>query len=147
MPPMLRHVARQSADLVRQLAQLFPERLVFAATESRQVIHFVVQLVRAAIGELGDQFDFTERQIERLADFAHRRAQPVRRERAYQTGMLGAIARVDAADQLFANLAREIEIDVRHGRERLVQKAAEEQLVGDGIDVGQAEEIADDRRD
>ena len=144
---MLRHVARQSADLVRQLAQLFPERRVFAAAESRQVIHFVVQLVRAAIGELGDQFDFTERQIERLADFAHRRAQPVRRERAHQTGMLGAIARVDAADQLFANLAREIEIDVRHGRERLVQKAAEEQLVGDGIDVGQAEEIADDRRD
>src|SRR5438067_1119928 len=58
MPPGCRATCRSiPVDLVRQLAQLFPERRVFAAAESRQVIHFVVQLVRAAIGELGDQFD------------------------------------------------------------------------------------------
>ena len=110
------------------------------------MIHLIRQPFRPPVRQFRHQFDFAERQIERLADFPHRRSQPVGRKRANQSHMLGAVACVHAQDQLFTDLAREIEVDVRHRGECLVQKAAEKELVGDRIDVRQAEQIADDRR-
>ena len=141
---MLRDMARQTANLVRELAQLLPQRRVFPSFKARQVVHFIRQLVGAAVGELRHELDLAERQIECLADFTHRRSQPVCRERADESHMLGAVARVDAANQLLADLARKIEVDVRHRRECLVQESAEEEFVRDRIDVRQAEQVADD---
>src|SRR5207237_399534 len=106
----------------------------------------VPQLARAPVLELGDLLDLSRRQIERLADLAHRGAEAVGGERSDQPHVLVAVALVDPADQLFADLAREIVVDVGHRREALVQEPAQEQAVGDRVDVRQAEQVADDGR-
>src|SRR5205809_4155741 len=144
---MLGDVARQPADLLRQLAQLLPERRIFASRKTGKVFQFVGQSVRPHVRQFRDQLDFTERQIERLADLAHCRSQTIGRKRAHQPRVLGAVAGVDAADQLFADLAREIEVDVGYRRECLVQESSQKESVGDRVDVGQAEEIAHDGGD
>src|SRR6266516_319095 len=114
--------------------------------EAGQLIQLVRQLARAPVRELGDLLDLSQRQIERLADLAHRGAEAVGGERADQPHVLVAVALVDPADQFFADLAREIEVDVGHRREALVQEPAQEQAVGDRVDVRQAEQVADDGR-
>src|SRR5437899_188190 len=111
------------------------------------MLHLVRESLRPTVRQFRDQFDFAERQVERLADFADGRSQAIGGERAYQSGVLGAVPGVHPANQLLPDLAREIEIDIRHRRERLVQEAAQKELVGDGIDVRQAEKVANDRGD
>ena len=61
--------------------------------------------------------------------------------------MLASVALGDADDELLADVAREVEVDVRHGSELAVQEAPERELVRDGIDVREAGEVADDRAD
>ena len=61
--------------------------------------------------------------------------------------VLVAVARVHPTDQLLTDLTREIEIDVGHRRQGLVQESPDEQVAPDGIDVRQAEQVTDDGRD
>jgi len=61
--------------------------------------------------------------------------------------MLVSVAFVDAKDQLLTDLAREVEIDVGHALESLVQEAAQLQIGVDGVDVGEPDQVADDRGD
>ena len=61
--------------------------------------------------------------------------------------MLPPVALGDRDDQLLADVAREVEVDVRHRRELAVQEAPEREVVLDRIDVGEAREVADDRAD
>src|SRR5207247_5072947 len=75
------------------------------------------------------------------------RSQTIGRKCAHQPRVLGAVASVHAADQLLTDLTREIEIDVGHRRERLVQESSQKEFVGDRVDVRQAEEIAHDGGD
>ena len=57
------------------------------------------------------------------------------------------VAFVYARDQPRAHVTREVEIDVRQRRDLLVQEAAEEELVGDRVDVREPSQVTDDRRD
>src|SRR2546429_504652 len=98
------------------------------------------------VRQLGDLLDLSKRQIERLADLAHRGAEPVGGEGADQPHVLVAVALVDPPDQLLADLAREVEVDVGYRCEALVQEPAQEQAVCDRGDVRQAEQGADDGR-
>ena len=111
------------------------------------MFQFVRQSVRPAVRQFCDQLDFAERQVEGLADFADRRPQSIRGEGADEPRVLGAISRVHAADQLLADLAWEIEIDIGDRSERLVKEASQKELIGDRVDVGQAQEIAHDGGD
>jgi len=61
--------------------------------------------------------------------------------------VLAAVALGNADDQLFADVAREIEIDVGYRRELAVEEAAERELVRDRIDVREAGQVADERAD
>ena len=61
--------------------------------------------------------------------------------------MLAAVALGDAHDQLLADVAREVEVDVGHGDHLVVEEAAERQAGFDGIDVREAGQVADDRAD
>src|SRR6266699_3220660 len=99
------------------------------------------------VRQFRDLLDLAGRQIQRLADFAHRRAQAVGGERADEPDVLVAVPFVDPSDQLFADLAREIEVDVRHRGERLVQEPPDEKPGGDRIDVREAEQVAHDGGD
>src|SRR6185503_12089551 len=50
-------------------------------------------------------------------------------------------------EQLLADVAREVEVDVRQRRDLLVQEAPEAELVLDRVDVREAGQVADDRAD
>ncbi len=61
--------------------------------------------------------------------------------------MVVAVALVDPQDQPLPDIAREVQVDIRHGLKLLVEEAAVEQPVLDRIDVRQPHQVADDRAD
>ena len=61
--------------------------------------------------------------------------------------MLAPVLLGHADDQLLADVAREVEVDVRHRRQLVVEEAAEREVGRDGIDVREAGQVADDRAD
>ena len=100
-----------------------------------------------AVREPREPLELGEREPERLADVADRAARAVGREARDERRVLAPVALGDADDQLLADVAREVEVDVRHGGELAVEEAAERELVRDRIDVREAGEVADDRAD
>ena len=64
-----------------------------------------------------------------------------------ERGVLVAVALDDADDELLADVAREVEVDVRHRRELAVEEAAEREVVRDRVDVREAGQVADERAD
>ena len=61
--------------------------------------------------------------------------------------MLAAPARVHALDQLGADVAREVEVDVGQRVHLLVEEAPDEEPVVDRVDVREPDQVADDRGD
>ena len=108
------------------------------STESAPVVH--VDRARHAL-------DLAGRQAERLAEVADRAPPAVGGERRHERGALAPVALVHARDQLLADVAREVEVDVGRLGDLLVQEAPQEQLVADRVDVREAGQVADDRAD
>ena len=100
-----------------------------------------------AVGDSCKPFQLGERQSERLADVADRAAAAIARKRRDERRVLAAVALGDAHDQLLADVARKVEVDVGHGDHLVVDEAAERQARCDGIDVREAGQVADDRAD
>ena len=71
-----------------------------------------------------DPLDLARRQPQHLAEVAHRAARAVAGEGGDQRRALGAVALVDPRDQLLADVAREVEVDVGRLGDLLVQEAA-----------------------
>ena len=84
---------------------------------------------------------------ERLADVADGAAQLVRGEAGDERGVLAAELLVHAQDELLADVAREVEVDVRDGGDLVAEEAAEEEVVLDRVDVREADQVAEDRAD
>ncbi len=61
--------------------------------------------------------------------------------------MLAAVALGDGDDQLLADVARKVEVDVRHGSHLPVQETAEREVAGHRVDVREPGQVADDRAD
>ena len=61
--------------------------------------------------------------------------------------MLAAVALADCDDQLLADVAREVEVDVGHRGELAVDEAAEREPGPHRVDVREAGQVADDRAD
>ena len=99
------------------------------------------------VADAREPLELAERQAERLADIADRAAASVGGEARDERGVLAAVALGDGDDQLLADVAREVEVDVGDGRELVVQKTAEREVRADRIDVREAGEVADDRAD
>ena len=115
---------------------------------ARDAVELVADAGRIpAVGDAREPLELAERQAERLADVADRTAAAVARERRNERRMLAAVALGDAHDQLLADVAREVEVDVGHGDHLVVEEAAERQARRDGIDVREAGQVADDRAD
>ena len=81
-----------------------------------------------AVGDAGEPLELGERQPERLADVADRAARAVGGEARDERGVLAPVALGDADDQLLADVAREVEVDVRHRRQLAVEEAAEREV-------------------
>ncbi len=61
--------------------------------------------------------------------------------------MLAAVLLGDADDQLLADVAREVEVDVGHRRQLAVEEATERELVRDRVDVRETGQVTDERPD
>ena len=61
--------------------------------------------------------------------------------------MLVPVALGERDDQLLADVAREVEVDVGHRVELAVQEAAERETGGDRVDVREPRQVADERAD
>ena len=64
-----------------------------------------------------------------------------------ERGVLAAVALGDADDQLLADVAREVEIDVGNAGQLAVDEAAEREFGRDRVDVREPGQVADDRAD
>ena len=98
----------------------------------------------AGIERLGQPVDGIGREAERLGDLAHRRAGAVGDDGADHGGVVLAVAGVEVLDDLLAAVDVEVDVDVRQ-RARLVDEALEEELVGDRVDLGDAQAVGHDR--
>ncbi len=81
---------------------------------------------------------------ERLADVADGAAGVIRREGRHEGCVLPPVAHGHLYDQPLADIAREVEVDVGDGGELPVEKAAQREAGGDGVDVREPGEVADD---
>ena len=100
-----------------------------------------------AVRELREPLELGEGQPQRLADVADRTTRAIRREARDERGVLAAVALGDADDQLLADVAREVEVDVRHRGELAVEEATEREVGRDRVDVREAGQVADERPD
>ena len=123
---MLADVARQAGDLVRQLAERLPAR---AGVRPGHAVELLADACRVpAVGDAREPLELGERQAERLADVADRAAAAVGGEARDERGVLAAVALGDADDQLLADVAREVEVDVGDGDHLVVDEAAEREV-------------------
>ena len=91
--------------------------------------------------------DLPRRQAQRLAELADRAPRAVGGKGRHQRRAVVAVALVHARDQLLADVAREVEVDVGQRGQLLVEEAPDQQLVGDRVDVREPGQVADDRGD
>ena len=141
-------MAREAADLRAELDEGAPARrgeLALGVREQRQLLPHALRV--PAVGEPGEPLELGERESERLADVANRAVRAVGGEARDERGMLAAVALGDRDDQLLADVAREVEVDVGDARELVVDEAAKREAGGDGIDVREPGQVADDRAD
>ena len=144
---VLRQVARQAADLAAQLGEGSPARRVELRLAVGQLRQLLANPARAPVGEPRQPLELCERQPERLADVADRPSRAVGRERGDQRGVLAPVALAHRDDQLLADVAREVEVDVGHRDELAVDEAAQRQAGPHRVDVREAGQVADDRAD
>ena len=145
---MLGDVTRQAGDLVAELTEGAPARRQQLAVCVGELLQLLGDALRVpAFRDAGDPLELRVRKAERLADVADRAARAVRRERCDECRVLASVALGDGDDQLLANVAREVEVDVRNRVELAVQEAAERELGADRVDVREAGEVADERAD
>ena len=100
-----------------------------------------------AVGEPGEPLELRLRQPERLADVADRAARAVGGEARDERRVLVAVPLGDGDDQLLADVAREVEVDVRNRGHLVVEEAPERELVRNRIDVREPGQVTDDRAD
>ena len=145
---VLGDVPRQAGDLGREELEGAPPLRDQLALGIRQAGHLLGDARGIpAVGEPGEPLELCLRQPERLADVADRTTRAVGREARDERGVLVAVPLRDGDDQLLADVAGEVEVDVRHRGELVVEEAPEREVVRDRIDVREPGQVADDRAD
>ena len=145
---MLRDVPRQARDLGAALDERAPARREQLPLGVGKQLELLRDLPRVpALGELREPLELRLREAERLADVADRAARAVRGERRDERRVLPAVALGHADDQLLADVAREVEVDVGDAAHLVVQETPERETCGDRVDVREAGQVADDRAD
>ena len=117
---------------------------VFESGSARQLL---LHEARVAVRDARQPLQLGEWQAERLADVADRAAGVIRGEGRHQRRVLAPVALGHLHDQPLADVTREVEVDVGDGGELPVEEAAEREPSGDGIDVREPGEVADDGAD
>ncbi len=143
---VLREVARQAGDLAAEVRERAEAAVVGALADA---VHLRELLAHAlgtpAVGAPRQPLEVGRRQPQRLAELADGAARAIGRERRDQRAALAAEAIVHRQDQLLADVAREVEVDVGHGCQLAVEEAPEREPRRDRIDVRETGQVADDR--
>ena len=125
---MLRDVAREPADLGAELAERAPAGRGELRVRIGQRRQLVPDAPGVAVRQARQPFELAEGQAERLAQVADRAARVIGREAGDERGMLAAVLLRHRHDQLLADVAREVEVDVGDGLELAVQEPSEREL-------------------
>ncbi len=96
------------------------------------------------VERLGDPVHHVRREGEGLGHLAHGRSGAVGDDVADHGRVIDAIAAVEVLDDLLAAVDVEVDVDVGQGA-RLVDEALEQELVLDGVDLGDAQAVGHDR--
>src|SRR6185295_9664146 len=140
---VLAEVAREAGDLLGELDQVAPDRRIDLASVLGVHRHLVGDIAAATpAGALGEAVQLALGDAKRLAHIADGAAQLVRGEAGDKSGVLVTKVLVDAQDELLADIAREVEIDIGHGADLIAEEAPEEEVVLDRIDVREADQVA-----
>ena len=113
-------VARQPPGVAGELHERVPARRAAARHLPLDVVAVLPGVHRAR-----EPLDLARRQAERLGEVAHRGAHLEGGERGHERAAVAPVAVVHARDQHVADVAREVEVDVRQRGQLLVQEAAE----------------------
>ena len=145
---MLGDVARQPERLPREARRARPSaRRARALPERAREVALDLSRCPKAVGAARDTLDLARRQPEHLAELADRAARAKAREGRDERRAVAAVALVDTADQDLADVAREVEVDVRQRGQLGVQEAPHREAAGERVDVREAGQVADDRGD
>ena len=145
IPPGCWEMCRgQPGDLVRERAERSPAGGGVVAGEPLDLLG---DPVRVPFRDAREPLELGRGQAERLAEVADRPARVVGREGGDEGGVLAAVPLGDPDDQLLADVAREVEVDVGDRGELAVEEAAEREVGLDRVDVGKPGQVADDRAD
>ena len=136
-------------ELLREIDELLPAARLRAVGELRGARELLGELREPVVraGALGQAVELGGGQAERLADVADRAAHAVGGEDRDQRGVVAPPALVDTLDQLGADVAREVEVDVGQRVQLLVEEAPDEEVVVDRVDVREPDQVADHRGD
>ena len=120
---VLRDVPRKPRDLACEPGEGPPALGSELALAVRKPLELLSHPARVpAVGEPREPLELGIREPERLADVADRPARAVGGEARDERRVLSPVALGDRDDQLLADVAREVEVDVRHRRELAVQE-------------------------
>ena len=129
------HVPRQVGDLHGQVDHRFGD--VLDVRRVGQVAPLADLLAPGVLLTLGE--------AQRAGHVAHRAAAAVGDDVGDLGGVVAAVAVVDVLDGLLAQVRFDVDVDIRWPVPRRGQEPLEQQLVGDRVDVGDAERVADRR--
>ena len=127
-------VPGEAQQLVGQVDDLLGHRRRAAAPSASAV---------PALDPLAPRVLLAGREPERLGDVAHRRARPVGDHVGHLGGAAAPVAAVDVLDHLLAAAGLDVQVDVRVAVAGRGQEPLEQQAVAHGVDVGDAQRVAD----
>ena len=142
---MLGEVTRQPGDFLAKPAERSPATRRQLRLRIRQRRQLLLHEPRVAVRDAREPLQLGEGQAEHLADVTDSPAGVVRGEGRYERRVLAPVAICHFHDQPLADVAREVEVDVGDGCDLPVEEAAEREAGGDGIDVREPGQVADDR--
>ena len=144
---VLRDMPGQPPDLPGQLGERAPRRRVELRAELVDPGQLARDPVLSGICQLRELLDVSHREAERFPHLAHDRPRSVGREGADEPDVVVPVPLVHGEDQLFADVAREVDVDVGDAAHRVVEEPSQVEVRLHRVDVRQPDQVADDRRD
>ena len=147
-PGVLREVAGEAGDLPAEVRERPEAAVVGALAHAVGLGELLTHALGAvAVGAACEAIEIGRREAQRLAELADGAARAVGRERRDQRAALAPEAVVHRQDQLLPDVAREVEVDVGHCGQFMIEEAAERESCRDRVHVREAGEVAHDRAD